>query len=108
MGANAPVCDWSLEAVLTIVRSVTEISAGLCVRCCNLVRWLLGLGSGEGKGCVVTTPFQNLCFFGVDRTCMGTVVHPCRVKYFRKAVSTVMDDLEKCHLIIDNLHLMPC
>ena len=29
----------------------------------------------------------------VDRTCMVTFGHPCRVKYFRKAVSAVMDDL---------------
>ena len=35
---------------------------------------------------------------------VGTVVHPCRVKSFRKAVSAVMDDLETCDLIIDNLH----
>ena len=27
----------------------------------------------------------------VDRTCMATVVHPCRVKSFREAVSAVMD-----------------
>jgi hypothetical protein len=27
-------------------------------------------------------------------SCVGKVVHPCRVKSFRKAVSTVMDDLE--------------
>ena len=32
----------------------------------------------------------------VERVCGLTVVHPCRVKSFRKAVSTVMDDLVKC------------
>ena len=37
-----------------------------------------------------------------------TVVHPCRVKSFRKAVSAVMDDLVKvlANKIINNLHLM--
>ena len=37
-----------------------------------------------------------------------TIVHPCRVKYFQKAVSAVMDDLVKvlANKIIDNLHLM--
>ena len=37
-----------------------------------------------------------------------TFVHPCRVKSFRKAVSTVMDDLVMmlANKIIDNLHLM--
>jgi hypothetical protein len=35
---------------------------------------------------------------------MRPVVHPCRVTIFRKAVSAVMDDLEKCYLIIDNFH----
>ena len=29
----------------------------------------------------------------VDRTCMVTFGHPCRVKSFRKAESAVMDDL---------------
>ena len=35
-------------------------------------------------------------------------MHPCRVKSFRKAVSTVMDDLVKmlANKIIDNLHLV--
>ena len=37
-----------------------------------------------------------------------TIVHPCRVKSFRKAVSAVMDDLVMmlANKIIDNLHLM--
>ena len=37
-----------------------------------------------------------------------TVVPPCRVKSFRKAVSAVMDDLVKvlANKIINNLHLM--
>ena len=36
------------------------------------------------------------------------MVHPCRVKSFRKAVSAVMDDLVKmlANKIIDNLHLV--
>ena len=34
-----------------------------------------------------------LCGLWVDRTCMVTMVHPCRVKSFRKAMSAVMDDL---------------
>ena len=37
-----------------------------------------------------------------------TIVHPCRVKSFQKAVSAVMDDLVKvlANKIIDNLHVM--
>ena len=37
-----------------------------------------------------------------------TIVHPCRVKSFRKVASAVMDDLVKMltNKIIDNLHLM--
>ena len=34
---------------------------------------------------------------------MGTVVHPCRVISFRKAVSAVMDDLELFNSIIEQL-----
>ena len=34
------------------------------------------------------------------------LVHPCRVKSFRKAVSVVMDDLEHSYSIIDNFHLI--
>ena len=33
---------------------------------------------------------------------VDTLVHPCRVKYFREAVSAVMDDLEHNISIIDN------
>ena len=38
---------------------------------------------------------------------LGTLVHPCRVKSFREAVSAVMDDLEKvlANKTIGNLHL---
>ena len=37
-----------------------------------------------------------------------TIVHPCRVKSFRKAMSAVLDDLVKvlANKIINNLHLM--
>ena len=38
---------------------------------------------------------------------MGTVVHPCRVKSFRKAVSAVMDDLELLNSIIEQLTPLP-
>jgi hypothetical protein len=34
---------------------------------------------------------------------LGTFGHPCRVKFFRKAVSTVMDDLELYYSIIEQL-----
>jgi hypothetical protein len=34
---------------------------------------------------------------------MGTFGHPCRVKAFRKAVFTVMDDLELYYSIIEQL-----
>ena len=37
---------------------------------------------------------------------MANIVHPCRVKSFRKAVSTVKDDLGKDVMIIDNLNLI--
>ena len=33
---------------------------------------------------------------------VDTLVHPCRVKSFRKAVSVVMDDFEHSFSIIDN------
>ncbi len=36
---------------------------------------------------------------------MGKVVHPCRVKSFRKAVSTVTDDLGMDSVIIENFNL---
>jgi hypothetical protein len=35
---------------------------------------------------------------------VGKVVHPCRVKSFRKAMSTVMDDLGMDSVIIDNFN----
>jgi hypothetical protein len=37
---------------------------------------------------------------------LGKVVHPCRVKSFRKAMSTVMDDLGMDSVIIDNFNRM--
>jgi hypothetical protein len=37
---------------------------------------------------------------------VGKVVHPCRVKSFRKAVSMVMDDLGMDSVIIDNFNRM--
>ena len=37
---------------------------------------------------------------------MANIVHPCRVKSFRKAVSTVMDDLGKDDKTIENLNGM--
>ena len=37
---------------------------------------------------------------------MGKLVHPCRVKSFRKAVSAVMDDLGIDDKIIDKLNLI--
>ena len=37
---------------------------------------------------------------------MGKLVHPCRVKSFRKAVSAVMDDLGIDDKIIENLNLI--
>ena len=38
---------------------------------------------------------------------MGNVVHPCRVKSFRKVVSTVTDDLVMDSVILDNLIIKP-
>jgi hypothetical protein len=37
---------------------------------------------------------------------VGEVVHPCRVKSFRKAVSTVTDDLGTDVMIIENINLI--
>jgi hypothetical protein len=37
---------------------------------------------------------------------VGKFVHPCRVKSFRKAVSTVMDDLGTDSMIIENFNLI--
>jgi hypothetical protein len=37
---------------------------------------------------------------------VGKVVHPCRVKSFRKAVSTVTDDLGIDSVIIENINLI--
>jgi hypothetical protein len=37
---------------------------------------------------------------------VGKVVHPYRVKSFRKAVSTVMDDLGMDSVIIENFNLI--
>jgi hypothetical protein len=37
---------------------------------------------------------------------MGKVVHPCRVKSFRKAMSTVTNDLGTDVMIIDNFNLI--
>ena len=37
---------------------------------------------------------------------MGKLVHPCRVKSFRKAVSAVMDDLGIDDKIIENLNII--
>jgi hypothetical protein len=37
---------------------------------------------------------------------VGKVVHPCRVKSFRKAMSTVMDDLGTDSEIIENFNLI--
>ena len=53
-------------------------------------RWLSIQCSSEGEGRVETAlPLWRV----VDRTCMVTFGHPCRVKSFRKAESAVMDDL---------------
>ena len=37
---------------------------------------------------------------------MGKLLHPCRVKSFRKAVSAVMDDLGIDDKIIENINLI--
>jgi hypothetical protein len=37
---------------------------------------------------------------------VGRVVHPCRVKSFRKAMSSVMDDFGTDSVIIDNSNLI--
>ena len=37
---------------------------------------------------------------------MVNIVHPCRVKSFRKAVSAVMDDLVTDSVIIENLNII--
>ena len=55
--------------------------------------WLPIQCCSEGKGRVVK--ILCLCGLWVDRTCMVTMLHPCRVKSFRKALSAVMDNLGK-------------
>ena len=52
---------------------------------------------------VLLASFLKTLACGVGHACMGTVVHPCRVKSFRKAVSAVMDDLELLKSIIEQL-----
>ena len=55
----------------------------------NIARWLPGLVCREGKCCVERSTGTSLseCLMHV-----GSLVHPCRVKSFRKAVFAVMDD----------------
>jgi hypothetical protein len=49
--------------------------------------------------------YDNCMVLGVDRTCMGNMVHPWRVTSIPIAVSAVMDDLEIVSLIIEQLQL---
>ena len=49
---------------------------------------VVGMGQLSCQDAVKGTLFSAVA---VDRTCMATVVHPCRVKSFREAVSAVMD-----------------
>ena len=71
-------------------------------------------GLGESKVKVVSnhplSAFQGrgLIIFGIKSRLVrvGKVVHPCRVKSFRKAVSTVMDDLRTNVKIIENYNLI--
>ena len=81
-----------LKAVHTTARSASELRPDF--RCgSDLARWLPRLVCTEGKCCVersTGTPLSE-CLMRV-----GSLVHPCRVKSFRKAVSAVMDDLVKC------------
>ena len=81
---------FSPEAVHATFGPATELRPGsrhgsvsdgwLSIQCCS-----------EAKVHVVK--ILCLCGLWVDRTCMVTMVHPYRVKSFRKAVSAVMDDL---------------
>ena len=74
-------------------------------------------GLGESKVKVVVNhplpAFQGrgLIIFGIKSRLvrMGKVLHPCRVKSFRKAVFTVMNDLATGLKIIDNFnHYKTC
>ena len=59
----------------------------------DLTRWLPRLVCREGKCCDERSTGTSLSECSMR---VGSLVHPCRVKYFRKAVSVVMDDLVKC------------
>ena len=79
------------EAVLATIRPTAKLwpdSQGGS----DLARWLPGLVYREGKYCVETSTGTALS----ESFDAGSLVHPCRVKSFRKAVSAVMDDLVKC------------
>jgi hypothetical protein len=71
-----------------------------------------GLGDSKVK-VVVDHPLpalqgRELIYIGIKSRLarVGKVVHPCRVKSFRKAVSTVMDDLGTDVEIIENFNLI--
>ena len=78
-----------LNTVLATVRPTSKVrpdSQGGS----DLSRWLPGLVCREGKYCVersTGTPLSE-CSMRV-----GSLVHPCRVKSFRKAMSAVMDEI---------------
>ena len=78
-------------------------SAGLFVRV-NLrlggfVDLVVGMGQLLCQDAVKGTFFSAVA---VDRTCMGTVVHPCRVNLFEKPCPRLWSTQEHRDLIIDN------
>ena len=80
------------DIVLATARSALELRPNFQGGS-NVARWLPGLVFREEKCCVKRSTGTSLseCLMRV-----GSLVHPCRVKSFRKAVSAVMDDLVKC------------
>ena len=70
----------------------------------------MDLVCGEGRGCVARfrwQVFSKPLLVESDMRVWVTIVHPCRVKSFRKAVSAVMDDLELFNSVIEQLTPLP-
>ena len=62
---------------------------------------VIGMGQLSCQDGVKGTLFSAVA---VDRTCMATVVHPCRVNLFEKPCPRLWTTQEHRDLIIDNLH----
>ena len=63
---------------------------------------VVGIGQLSCQDAVKGTPFSAVA---VDRTCMATVVHPCRVNLFKKPCPRLWTTQEHRDLIIEQLTL---